>query len=180
MPLSMPTTIKSQGNSLLIVLPTPPVSLTAPTKAELNAGKFITCHIYGSWSITPSQNTGEAPRKACSTIVGQQLGNVTYPPIEIQYSYVPQALGTPGSAGNEAFEALVPGSVVFLAEGVGLDGKTSALSTGALVNLLKQVTCGVQRRGMTGDGEFDEFSVTQSLVLADGTEPKFDYAVPSS
>lgn len=179
MPLSMPETVKSQGNKVLIVLTTPPASPSAPTKAELNAGEFITCHVYGSFSASPTQNTGEAPRKLCSRVVPQQLGNVTYTINDIQYSYVPQDAGTPGAAGNEAFDALPEGADVYLVEGDGLDGKTSALATGDLVNIY-HVEAGVQRRGMTGDGEFDEFSVTQSFVLVDGSEPQYDYATPAS
>lgn len=179
MPLSMPATVKAQGNTTLIVLTTPPAVPTAPTKAELNAGEFITCHVYGEFGATPSQNVGAAPRKMCSRVEPQQLGNVTYSINDIQYSYVPQETGTPGAAGNEAFEALAEGSEVYLVEGPGIDGVTSVLATGDIVNIY-QVECGVQRRGRTGEGEFDEFSVTQSFVMVDGAEPQYDYATPAA
>ena len=106
MPLSMPATVKSQGFTTLIVLTTPPAVPSAPTKAELNAGEFITCHIYGEFGATPSQNVGSSPRKMCSRVEPQQLGNVTYSINDIQYSYNPQEAASPGGDGNEAFDAL--------------------------------------------------------------------------
>lgn len=180
MPLSLPPTTKSLGNSVIIVLTTPPASATAPTKAELNAGKFITCHLWGEDTLfTPSQGTVDGPRKRCSKVVPKELGTTTYDVTDLQYSYVPQKTTTPGAAGNEAFEALDEGAIVYLVEGDGLDGKTSALATADVISF-GQVECGVQRRGRTGDGEADDFSVMQSFVLVDGASPVFDYAVPAT
>lgn len=177
--LPMPPTVKSQGNTTLIVLTAAPANPLAPTKAELNAGEFITCHIYGDFSAQPTQNVGEAPRKMCSKSVPQQFGNVTFPINDIQYSYDPQALATPGAPANKAMEALAEGTEVYLVEGAGIDGKTSALGTGDVVNLY-HVECGLQRRGRTGDGEFDELSITQGFVMSDGAEPQYDYVVPAA
>lgn len=179
MPLTMPDTVKSQGNSVLVALTTPPAVPAAPTLAELNAGEFITCHIYGDFGATPTQNVGEAPRKMCARSVPQEFGNVTYTVSDIQYSYVPQEAGTPGAAGNEAMEALATGATIYLVEGAGLDGKTSALASGDVVNIYK-VEAGEQRRGRTGDGEYDQFSIVQSFIMADGAEPQYDYVVPAA
>lgn len=179
MPLTQPATVKSQGNTTLIVLTTPPAIPTAPTKAELNAGEFITCHVYGEFGATPTQNVGSAPRKMCSRVEPQQLGNVTYSINDVSYSYNPQEAGAPAGDGNEAFDALTEGAEVYLVEGAGIDGLTSVLATADVVNLY-QVECGVQRRGKTGDGEFDEFNITQSFVMVDGAEPQYDYAVPAA
>lgn len=177
--LPMPPTVKSQGNTVLGVLTTAPAVPGAPTKAELNAGKFITCHIYGNFSAQPSQNVGEAPRKMCAKSIPQEFGNVTYPVNDLQYSYVPQDLGTPGSPGNEAFEAFAEGTEVYLFEGPGIDGESPSLATGDVINLY-HVEAGLQRRGMTGDGEFDQFSVTQGFVMVDGSAPQYDYVVPAA
>lgn len=179
MTVVMPETVKSQGNKVLIVLDAPPAVPGAPTKAELNAGLFVQCHIYGTFSGTPSQEVGAAPQKMCTKVTPRQLGNVTYEIADVQYSYVPQKMGTPGSPGNEAVEALTPGTDVYVVEGAGIDGTTGALDTGDVVNLY-HLDCGVQRRGQTGDGQFDEFSVTQSFVMSNGEEPTFDYVVPAA
>lgn len=177
--VQMPETVKSQGNKILIVLTTPPAAPAAPTLAELNAGLFVQCHLYGDFSGTPNQNVGEGPRKMCSRVQPQQLGNVTYQIADIQYSYVPQELGTPGADGNEAIEALTPGTDVYVYEGAGIDGKTGAVVAGDVLNAY-HLDCGEQRRGQTGDGEYDEFSVTQSFVMSNGESPDFDYVVPAA
>lgn len=179
MPVVMPETIKASGNKILIVLTTPPAVPAAPTLAELNAGLFVQCHIYGDFSGTPAQAVGAGPQKMCTKVTPQQLGNVTYEIADVQYSYVPQAMGTPGSDGNEAIEALTPDTDVYVYEGPGIDGTTSAVAEGDVLNAY-HLECGAQRRGRTGDGEFDEFSVTQSFVMANGEEPIFDYEVPAA
>lgn len=168
----MPEVANSLGNKVLVALTTPPAA-DEPTLTEINAGVFITCHVYDSFNPEVSQNTGEGPRKLCKKSVPTKLGQVTYAINDIQYSYAPQNMGTPGGDGNEAIEALTPGSEVYLVEAVGVNGETAQLAAGDVVNVY-HVVCGEQRRGQTGDGEFDEFSVTQSFVMANGEEPQYD------
>lgn len=179
MPISMPPTTNSYANQVMVVLDTPPANPLLPTLAEINAGLFISCHTYGSTNIQPEQSTGQGPRKSCTRVVPTELGSVTFPAIEVQYSYVPQEMGTPGAAGNEAVEALVEGvsKHIYIAEGV--DGKASALATGDVVNHY-YVDAGVQRRGYTGDGEFDKNAVSQALILKDGSEPDYDIVLPAA
>lgn len=176
MTVEMPETIKSQGFARLIVLSTAPASDSELTLAELAAGETIQCYIYGDFAATPTENVGTAPRKMCSRTSPQQFGEVTFPINDIQYSYSPQALGTPGDDANAAFEALVPGTERWLVEVLGLDGRGDTFAADDLANVY-HVECGIQRRGRTGDGEFDEFSVTQSFVMADGSEPLYDVPV---
>lgn len=179
MPISMPPTTNSYANQVMIVLSERPADPAAPTLAELNAGLFISCHTYGTVNVQPEQATGQGPRKSCTRVVPTELGSVTYPAFDVQYSYVPQGMGTPGAPGNEAVEELIEGTSkdVYIAEG--LDGKTDALVEGDVVNHY-YVDCGVQRRGYTGDGEFDKNAVTQSLVLKDGAEPDYDIVAPAA
>ena len=179
MTVMMPETVQSQGNKILIVLTTPPAIPSQPTIAELNAGLFVQCHLYGDFSGTPNQNKGEGPRKMCTRVVPQELGNVTYDLADWQYSYVPQAMGTPGADGNEAVEALTPGTDVHVYEGPGIDGKTGAVVADDIVNHW-HLDCGVQRRGQTGDGEFDQFAVSQSFVMSNGAEPDYDIVVAAA
>lgn len=180
MAVSLPPTTTALGNQPIIVLDTPPASPAAPTKAELNAGLFAQCLIYGRLNAQPTQNTGEAPRKGCSKVQDQRLGLVTYPAFEIQYSYMPQDLGTPGSDGNELYEVLVPDTEVYVYLVDGLDGEdTSALDTADIVTQGFKVKVGERRKGVTGDGEFDELSVTQTLV-PQGGQILEDYATPAA
>lgn len=169
MPVTLPPTTKSLGNKVVILLDAAPANPKAPTKAELNAGLFAQCHIYGQFEPTPSQNTGAAPTKLCSKQEEDELGRVKYPAFDVQYSYVPQSLGTPGAAGNEMYEQSVPGTYQYAYIVDGLDGEaTGALTTGAVVNRGFKVEVGEYREGQTGTGEFDEFSCTQSYVPKGG------------
>lgn len=179
MTVVMPETVKSQGNKVLIVFTTPPANPAAPTKAEINAALFVQCYLYGNFSGTPNQEKGSAPQKMCTKVTPQQLGDVTYEIADVQYSYVPQKMGTPGNVGNKAIETLTQGTKLYVAEGVGIDGTKAAVAAADVVNIY-HLECGTQRRGQTGDGQFDEFSVTQSFVMANGEAPQFDYVVPAA
>lgn len=180
MPVSLPDTVTSLGNKVVIFLDTPPTVPAAPTKAQLNAGLFAQCHIYGTLSAPPTQNTGAGPSKLCSKIEEQRLGRVIYPAFDVQYSWVPQEAATPGADGNELYELLVPGTEVYAYILDGLDGEaTSTLATGDVVNQGFLVQVGEYREGQTGDGEFDEFAVTQSLVPKGG-RLNHNYATPAS
>lgn len=180
MPVSMPTTAASLGNKVVIVLSAAPAIPTAPTKAELNAGLFAQCHIYGELNPQATQNTGAAPTKLCTKDEDDQLGRVKFPAFDVQYSYLPQLAATPSSAGNELYEKLVPATFRYVFILDGLDGEaTSTLSTGAVVNHGFKVTVGEYREGQTGTGEFDEFSTTQTLVPKGG-RLLHNYATPAS
>lgn len=163
----MPETQKSQGYTQLYVLTTA-ASLSGITVAELTAGEAIQCYLYGDFNAGATENIGEGPRKMCARQVPQQFGNVTYTIDELMYSYLPQELDA--AAGNEAKSALTPGTTKILVEFPGLDGTgTAPVATDKYI--AHKVELGIQRRGRTGDGEFDEFAIRQSLIYADGGEP---------
>lgn len=168
MPLIPPPTVKSLGQKSVVILTTPPAASTGiPTRTEVNAGLFAALHFYGDFSVTPSQNTGEAPRKLGSAIQPQQFGLTTYPAVEASYSYVPQALGTSGSDGNEVYEALVPEDRVTIVVFDGIDGDIDEIDATDVGDVFL-MECGKRRKGQTGDGEFDEKSVTQALIIVGG------------
>lgn len=180
MPVSLPATVTSLGNKVVIVLDTPPAIPAAPTKAELNAGLFAQCHIYGELNPQATQNTGAAPTKLCTKVEDDQLGRVKFGAFDVQYSYLPQLADTPSSAGNELYEILVPDTYVYIYIIDGLDGEaTSTLATGDVVNHGFRVQVGEYREGQTGTGEFDEFSTTQSLVPKGG-RLNHNYATPAA
>lgn len=180
MPVDLPPTTPALGAKVGILLTTPPANPAAPTKAELNAGLFVQCHVYGALDGQPTQNTGAAPPKACTKDEEQRLGRVVWPSFDLQYSWMPQEAGTPGADGNEMYEACTPWSYKYLYLCDGLDGEaTSALATGDVVNRGFRVQCGEQREGVTGDGEFDEFAVTQAFVPKGGRLVK-NYVTPAA
>jgi hypothetical protein len=168
MSLTNPPTVKQLANKTLIVMKTAPAAPSGiPTVTELNAALFASLHVYGNFTMQPQQNSGQGPRKLGNTFVPTQLGTSTFPAIPVQYSYKPQSLGTPGSAGNELYEALVPGTNVTVALLNGKLGTSSAVVANDIADIAL-CTVGVRAKGQTGDGEYDELSCTQSLVLVGG------------
>lgn len=180
MPLIMPPKSSALGRKSVVILTDAPAAASGiPTLAEANAGVFASLHIEGDFNVTPTQNTGEAPRPLGSKFSPTELGMVNYPATEVQYSYKPQLVGTPGSAGNEVYEALVPGTQVTILVLNDVDGEISALTTSQVADVFL-MECGVRRKGATGTGEFDRLSVTQSLVTVGGEPIAEDHAMAAS
>jgi hypothetical protein len=178
MALDMPPTVSALGNKVVVFLTTPPVATTGiPTLTEVNAALFASLHLYTPFNVTPSQNTGEGPRKVGQRQVPTELGLVSFPAVEVSYSYVPQELGTPGSDGNELYEALVPGDQVTAVVLDGLDGEnTSAVVAGDICDIYL-MECGVRRKGQTGDDEYAKLNTLQSLIVVGGAPIAEDHAL---
>ena len=177
MPVDLPPTDAALGNEVLVLLTTPPLAASGiPTVTEINAGLFATCHIYGRFNATPNQNSGEGPRKWCSKNTPTRLGTSTYPIIEVQYSYKPQELGTPGAAGNEVYEALEPDAVLTAVLLAGIDGKSNSVAAGDVCDVLL-VRAGKRRKGVTGEGEFDELSTSQMVEVVNGEAVAEDHVI---
>lgn len=165
--VALPPTTKSFAAQHIVFIKSPaPVHASGvPTVAEVNAGTRSQGYIYGNFHIQPTQDSGAGPRKNGSRKVLTELGAVTYPAIEIQYSYGPQQAGTIGSVSNKLYELLTPGAVLTVAVFNGLDGETTeTVATGAVADLFK-ITCGARRKGQTGDSEYDHMAITQTLVV---------------
>lgn len=168
MVIQLPPTTKALGNKMVVILTTPPAAPTGiPTVTEVNTGIQASCFYYGDFTVTPTQNTGEGPRKMCSRKVPTQLGLVNYPAVEAQYSYMPQELGTPGHPGNALYEALEPDVEVTVVVLEGIDGQTEDVVAGDVADIYR-MQAGARRKGQTGDGEYDEKSTTQSLIVVGG------------
>lgn len=168
LPLELPPTDKSQGNTLYVVHSTPPAASTGiPTGDEVNAELFAGCYFYGDLELAVTQNTGEGPRKACARTVQTEEGNTNFPAVEVQYSYKAQLLGTPGSEGNELYEALEPGTEVTLSVFYAIDGRTPEIPNNAIGDVVL-MKCLRRRKSRTGDGEFDQHSIKQMLIPVGG------------
>lgn len=180
MPISLPPTSKSLGRKSVVFLTTPPAAATGiPTTVEVSAALFGSLHLYTPFNVTPNQNTGEGPRKLGAISVPTENGIVNYPAVEIQYSFKPQDLGTPGSDGNELYEALVPDAQITVVVLDDMDGDISSVTAGDIADIYL-MECGVRRKGQTGDGEFDQFSVTQSLIVVGGEPIAEDHALAAA
>lgn len=181
MPIDLPPTEKALGRKVVVFLDTPPAAASGiPTVTEVNAGLQASLHLYTPFNVTPTQNTGEGPRKLGAKSVPQQNGLVTYPAADVQGSYLPQLLGTPGSVGNEVYEMFKTAyansdkitAVVFDA----IDGDTDTFVAGDIADIFL-VEPGKIRKGQTGDGEFDEIAFNVSLVIVGGEPIAEDHAL---
>ncbi len=179
MPITLPPTEKALGRKVVVFLTTPPAAGTGiPTLVETNAGLFAALHLYTPFNVTPTQNTGEGPRKLGAKSVPQQNGLVTYPAVEVQGSYLPQELGTPGAVGNEVYEAMktaeAAGNKLTAVVFDGIDGDVKPIPANTVGDVYL-VEPGVIRKGATGEGEFDELSFTVSLVITGGEPVAVDH-----
>lgn len=179
MPITLPPTEKALGRKVVVFLETPPAAPTGiPTLVEVNAGLQSSLHLYTPFNVTPTQNTGEGPRKLGAKTTPQENGTVTYPAVEIQGSYLPQAVGTPGALGNELYELMrdaeAGGDKLTCVVFDGIDGDVDPIPTDAIGDVYL-VEPGVIRKGSTGDGDFDHLSFMTSLVIVGGEPVAIDH-----
>lgn len=162
----MPPAEKAYGNVLYKILTTAPAAASGiPTLVELNAGLSAGLYMYGDPSLRPNQNTGEGPRRVATKTVPTEFGTVTYPPVDVQISFKPQELGTPGAPGNEAYESLEIGSDVTVVPLYGIDGQTATVPAGAVGDVFQMKIGDIKGKGKTGDGEFDHLSTMLQMVV---------------
>lgn len=175
MTVLFPEAVKAQGNHSVTVVQTL-ADMSAPTLIEVNATGSInvSCFLFGSggFAATSTTNKGEAPARLCTTETFQEFGNTSYEISDLQYVYSPQEDDTTDA--NKAMAALTPGTEVYLIERLGLDAKTAAYAAAQKVNV-HHVRLGPQNRTKTGDGEFDQFSITQSVIHIE--PPVYDVAL---
>lgn len=180
MPAVMPKTVQSDSNKLVVFLTTPPAASTGiPTVTEINAALFASLYIVGDFAVTPAQSNGAGPSKLGASVTPIKLGRVTFPVVDVQYTYVPQSLGTPGGDGNEVYEALVPDNQVTAVVLDGYDGQATTVTAGDVADIYL-MKCGRRRKGRTGEGEQDEVSVTQSLEVVGGEPIAEDHALAAA
>lgn len=158
-----PEAVKAQGNTSVKVVQTIAVPASPDLSTEINAVSSVdvSCYLYGDLVATSTTNKGEAPRRLCTTQVLQQFGNTTYEITDLQYVYSPQ--DDDADDNNAAKAALVEGTEVWLIERRGLSARNDAWAAGQIVNV-HHVKLGPQNRTTTGDGEFDEVAITQSVI----------------
>jgi len=121
----------------------------------------VSCFLYSGGVGTSTTARGEAPRRLCTKSVLQQFGSTTYEVTDLQYTYDPQAALS--SNDNAAREVLTEGSEVYLVIRRGLDAQDTAYAAGQYVDIWR-VKLGPQNKTQTGDGEFDEYSITQAVI----------------
>lgn len=184
MPLSLPPTEKSFGRKVVVFLDTPPAAGSGiPTTVEINAALFASLHLYTPFNVTPTQSTGTGPRKLGTKTVPTENGVVTYPAIDVQGSYLPQELGTPGAVGNEVYEmfktAEAAGDSLTAVVLDALEGDISAVAVADVADIYL-VEPGIIRKGATGEGEFDHVAFNCSLVVVGGEPVAIDHVLAAT
>lgn len=174
MSVLFPEATQVYGNTSVTVVQTIADPAAPKLATEINAASSVnvSCFLYSGGVGTSTTNKGEAPRRLCTKDVLQQFGTTTYEVTDLQYTYDPQEASTTNN--NKARAALPEGSEVYLVIRRGLDAQDTAYAAGQIVDVWK-VKLGPQNKTQTGDGEFDEYSITQSVVAM--TQPKQDVAV---
>lgn len=169
-PLEMPPTTGTFGNLSLVALTAKPADLTAITPTELAAGVNVSCHMVGDWWPTAETADVSTQRKMCQTSVASRNGETTHNLGTLTYTYMPQDVGTEGSDGNEAYEALPQGVVRYLVQRIGKGGKTPLAAGDAYRVFAAEM--GPQIPGASADDAGGEAVITQKLGWAAGyTEP---------
>lgn len=161
MTILFPDGVQSLANTTVAVRVGAIVDPEAPTVAEATTGTLnISCFLYSDFLATPSAARGDKPRRACERKARQGFGVETTEIVALQYSHDPQAASSADA--NKARTALTPYITVFIFERQGLDASTEVLAEDHVVNLHK-VELGAQVRGRTGDGDQDEYAITQEV-----------------
>lgn len=170
MTITYPEARKAYGNTHIGVLQTL-ADIQSPSVAALTGagGETISCFVYGGRLGTAVEtNRGPAPRRACDDSEREIDGATKYTMEPLQILYDPQ--GDPEDTNNAARSALAEGSTVYLIERLGLSAKNVAWAVGQKV-VVHHVRLGKHSRTTTGDGEFDEFSITiTASYLSDPVE----------
>lgn len=177
MPVTEPPVTASLGNLSLVVLSTVPANLAAIPVSAITAGKNITCHEYGDWLPGASINKVNTKRKMCKKTTPQRLGTTTHDIPALQYSYMPQAVGTAAAPGNEAYEALPEDAIRVLVQRLGKDGETDLIATDKYRAWVVQA--GPQVPGVSQEDEGGDFVINQEFGWAPGySEPILGVVAP--
>lgn len=169
-----PEATQVYGNTSVLVVQelTTPGAVSLATDVNDATTVNVSCFLYSGGVGTSTTAKGEAPRRLCTKSVLQQFGSTTYEVTDLQYTYDPQL---PLSAdANAAREALVEGAEVTLLIRRGLDAQDTAYAASQRVDAWK-VKLGPQNKTQTGDGDFDEYSITQSVIAL--SPPTEDVAI---
>lgn len=172
MTVSIPESVTAEGNVCAYFVPTV-ADLSAVTTAEITAGTNISCFLMPEWDgAQATQNSGES-RRFCSKEGFSRLGRTAWSIAPLQYTYLPQELGTGGNAANAVYEALTEDTTGYVLLFYGLAGDSTPASGDVYDGF--PVECGVQVKDARGSDEFAPLTVTQTLGVT-GT-PELDATV---
>jgi len=149
MPIVTPDGVQAEGNVGVWFVST--ITTSAPTVAQINAGKALAGYIKGgTFTPTADQATGD-DRRLASRESYQVLGRVTRGFDEVAMVYDPQN-ATPSE--NEAYLTLTEGTTGYIVIRWGIDADTAVAAT-QKVDIVP-IECGAIRK--VGPAENDEFA----------------------
>ena len=176
MTVLFPEATQVYGNTSVVVIQeltdtSAPYSVSLAGDIDDATSLNVSCFLYSGGVGTSTTAKGEAPRRLCTKSVLQQFGSTTYDVSDLMYTYDPQAALS--AENNKARQVLTEGSDVWLAVRRGLDAQDTAYAVGQYVDLW-HVRLGPQNKTQTGDDEYAEYSITQTVVAL---EPPQEYVL---
>lgn len=159
MTVSIPESVTAKANVKAIFVPT----LATMSAATINAGVDISNFLMPGWDgPAGTQNTGRSGRFGTAQTF-ERGGEINWSIAALEYTYLPQELGTPGHAANKVYEALAAGNTGFIVIGYGIK-PADAFATADVATKVP-VECLVQSPKSRADDEFGPLTVLQSLAV---------------
>jgi hypothetical protein len=160
----------AEGNVRAAFIPAISNLATGPTLTEVNAGVLLGKYLMPDWDgFNGTQNKGES-RRFSSRETYQRFGRTAHSIAPLVYTYNPQLLGTPGSPGNEVYEACAEGNLGYFVMGYGLlaedelTGEPLPFEANDIISFAP-AECGEQFEAARGADEFAPLTVTQELIV---------------
>lgn len=164
MTIHFPDGVASLGNTSVIIASTI-TDPEEPTLAELTPGVGIvnaSCFVFTVPRATTTASKVDRPKRACERKARQRFGQETTELVSLNYSHNPQE--NSAHADNKVKTLCTPYTQVWVVLRDGLPAETEAIATGDIVDL-HLVELGPQNKGVTGDGDGDEFNITQDVTV---------------
>lgn len=160
MTVEIPESVTIKGKVSVTWLPAL-ADISKPTVAELAAGLELTCYFPTEWEGVNMEQSSNEQGRMCTADTWTVLGNTKRTATNVQYTAIPQMLGTPGAPGNEVYEELRPGKKGFLAIRYGKDAREDK-AAGDVFDILG-VECGSRQKPTKGDNESSPVVVDQGF-----------------
>jgi hypothetical protein len=117
--------------------------ISAPTVTELNAGENISCYITAGGFVFSPEQAAISDDRECDTFTAEQPGRTTVSGATIT---VIDNTGTSlSSTDNDAVDALVPGSTIYISRRYGLAYDAAYVATTQKTDVIKAIVGKKQR-----------------------------------
>jgi hypothetical protein len=162
--IHFPDGVAALGNTSVIIASTI-LDPEAPTLAELTPGVGVanaSCFVYAIPRATTTAARVARPKRSCERKARERFGQETTELVSLNYAHAPQE--NAAHADNKVKTLATPYTQVWVVLRDGLPAETEAIATGDIVDL-HLVELGPQNKGVTGDGDGDEFNIMQDVTV---------------